>query len=114
MLGLVLLNKGTQVCPPPASWDPPSLHCSPRNPTAKKPGSFHLLSCLIRTWDSRGMSSPIGALSTLFLAAPMAKGKKEASTQGPQLLHEHCNASDSRDLSGEHQGWSRALSPSPA
>lgn len=34
----------------------------------------------------------ISTLSTLFLAAPKAKGKRDGSTQGPWLLHRRCDA----------------------
>lgn len=34
----------------------------------------------------------ISTLSTLLLAAPKAKGERDASTQGPQLLHKRCGA----------------------
>lgn len=83
MLGLMFLNKGIHSC---ASWEVPSLHCSPRNPGAIETVSFHLVSLSDQLLGLSRHRQPFLPLSAL-------------------LLH-GCRDHRPRSVGG-HQGWSR-------
>lgn len=101
MLRLMFLNKGIHSC---ASWEVPSLHCSPRNPRAKETVSF--TPCLM-SYQHPGLRrhrQPF--LHPSYIAPPQLAGSAPAT---PEI----CGVTSGLEQ-GEHQGWSRALSPSAA